>query len=243
MKSLKEFTGKRFKRLRALLRSFPSGQEKEQLHLIRLEIKKIKALLRLIHFNNKDFRDHKHYIPFRTIFRETGTIRDTGLRKELLEQYTQLHTSFYRSPDKAHGLFENNIPAHINMVDKQKKIILKQIIKIKSRTYTTYLRKKEKELVNILSEGVKQKELHRLRKLIKEIIYLTMVMKKKSKMDPFLIKSAELIGNWHDKRILIPWIRTHVPKEKETIKKLQAESNLDLRNLRGVVDEYLKNSK
>jgi len=240
MNTLVEFTQKRFKRLLSLLKSFPGAKEKEELHLIRLEIKKIKALLRLIHFNNKDFSDHKHFIPFRAIFRETGTIRDAGLRNELLDHYTQLHTAFFRSPHKSHAMFEKKIPAHIKMVKKNKKVILKQIKKIKSGTYASYLRKKEKELINLLAEGFNQKDLHALRKLIKEITYLTLVKKKKRKMDPFLIESAELIGNWHDKQILIPWIRTHAPKEKETINKLRIESKIDLHNLRESVDLYLK---
>jgi CHAD domain-containing protein len=239
MNALVEFTQKRFKRLQSLLKSFPAAKEKEELHLIRLEIKKIKALLRLIHFNNKDFHDHKHFIPFRTIFRETGTIRDAGLRNELLDHYTQLHTAFFRSPYKANAMFEKNIPAHIKIVEKNRKVILKQIKKIKSGIYTCYLRKKEKELRNLLAEGFNQKDLHALRKLIKEITYLTLVKKKKRKMDPFLIESAELIGIWHDKHILIPWIRTHAPKDKETINKLRIESNIDLQHLRKIVKVYL----
>lgn len=235
MKALEQFAEKRFTRLQTFLKSFPGGKEKEELHQIRLEIKRIKALLRLIHFNEKEFRDHKHFIPLRTIFRETGKIRDAGLRKELLDQYTQIHTPFFRSPDKALNQFMIALPAHIKAVRKQKRIVLKEIGKIKSRTYTLYLHKKNKELTDILSIGFSQKDLHGTRKLIKEIIYLTSVKTKKTKIDPILIKSAELIGNWHDKKILIPWIQTHAPKEKATIKKLQAESNRDMQALRKLV--------
>lgn len=235
MKALEQFTKKRFKRLETFLKSFPAGNEKEELHQIRLEIKRIKALLRLIHFNDKGFRDHKHFIPLRTIFRETGKIRDTGLRQELLDQYTQVHTPFFRSPDKAIKQFMDGLPEHIKAVRKQKKIVGKEIGKIKSRTYTLYLYKKKNELKDILSEGFSQKDLHGLRKLIKEVIYLTSVKKKKHEIDPILIRSSELIGNWHDKKILIPWIRAHAPKEKTTIKKLQTESNTDMQNLRKLI--------
>jgi hypothetical protein len=67
------------------------------------------------------------------------------------------------------------------------------------------------------------------------VIYLTSVKKKKNKIDQILIQSSDLIGNWHDKKILIPWIRTHEPKEKTTIKKLQTESNMDIQNLRKLI--------
>lgn len=235
MKALERFANKRFKRLNAFLKSFPDGKEKEELHQIRLEVKRIKALLRLIHFNNKEFRDHKHYIPLRTIFRESGKIRDADLRKELFDQYTQIHTPFFRSSDSALKQFINELPRHIKAVRKKKQIILKEVTKVKSHTYTLYLDKKNKELTDILSKRFSQKDLHGLRKLIKEILYLTSVKTRKTKIDPVLIKSAELIGNWHDKKILIPWIRAHAPKEKETIKKLQAESNRDIQELRRLV--------
>ncbi len=237
MKALKQFTKRRFSRLLALLTDFPAGKEKEELHQMRLEIKKIKAVLRLIHFNNTHFRDHKHYLPFRAIFRQVGKIRDAGLRNELLERYTTIHSPFFRSPDKQNKQLVKEIHGHINVVRKQKKGILTEISKIKSHTYTIYLHKKNKELNNLLSNGVKQKDLHVLRKLIKEVIYLAAITVKKSKIDPFLIKSDNLIGNWHDKKVLLPWIRSNIPKEKETITLLQRECNEDMQQLRKTIQD------
>jgi len=240
MKALKHFTNKRFKRLHDLLNAIADGNEKEALHQIRLEIKKIKAILRLIHFNDKQFRDHKHYRSLRTIFREAGSIRDASLRQELLNQYTQIHTPFFRSSDKPAQIFLGNIPAHIKKLRHEKKRMIKEVSTIKTRTYSLYLHKKNEELTYLLSEGISQKELHGLRKLIKEINYLTSVKTKKSKIDPFLIESASLIGHWHDKKIIIPWIRSHAPHEKDTIKKLQTESNSDIQQLRKMIKEKLK---
>lgn len=240
MKALKQYTEKRFKRLIGLLKSFPDGGEKEALHQIRLEIKKIKALLRLIHFNDKTFRDHKHYRPLRNIFREAGIIRDASLRQELLNQYTQIHTPFFQSPDKTFNQFSEKIPAFNKAARKEKKRVSTEVAKIKAHTYSFYLHKKHKELSLLLSEGITQKELHGLRKLIKEIIYLTTIKTKKSKLNPFLIESAALIGAWHDKKTIIPWIRIHAPKEKDTIKRLQTESNADMQQLKKMIKEKLK---
>ncbi len=238
MKALERFTKKRCKRLQALLKSFPSGTEKEDLHLIRLEIKKIKMLLGLIHFNDKGFREHKNFIPFRTIFRATGKLREATLRKELLDQYTHIHTPFFISPDRAVRRFIKDVPAHIKAVRQQKRVMLKEIEKIKSRTYTLYLHKKVSELNEVLSLGFAQKDLHGLRKSIKEIIYLTAVATKKNKIDPFLVQSADLIGNWHDKKMLIPWMRTHTPTEKDVMKGLQRECNTNVQNLRKLIAEH-----
>lgn len=237
MKALNHFTKRRFKRLKRLLSHFPVGSKKEELHRIRIEIKKIKSLLRLIHYHNKDFSDHKHYKPFRTLFREAGKIRDLGLRNELLEQYTKIHLPFYRSPDQRIRQFINSLPSRRKVIGKLKKTILKNISKINSDTYNRYLRKKRIELNKNLAEGITQKDLHKLRKLIKEITYLTAVTVSKNKIDSFLIDSTELIGNWHDKQVLLPWIRKHAPEEKETIRILKTQSNQDVQQLRKLVDE------
>jgi hypothetical protein len=77
-----------------------------------------------------------------------------------------------------------------------------------------------------------------LRKLIKEVIYLTLMSKKKREIDPFLIKSSGLIGNWHDKKNLILWIRSHASKEKATIRTLQTETNRDVQTLRKLVRKH-----
>jgi CHAD domain-containing protein len=237
MKALNQFAEKRFKRLNAVLKCFPVGQAKESLHQVRLEIKKIKALLQFIHFNNPDFKDHKHYIPLRAIFRASGKIRESGLRKELLEQYTQIHTPFYRSPGKEIRQFIKEIPGYIKVIKKQRKITLKEVAKIKSRTYRLYLQVKNEALIEHLSVRIGQKDLHGLRKLMKEIIYLTAIKTKKNKIDPFLVQSAELIGNWHDKKMIIPWLRTSSNKEKGTIKELQAAANADMQQLRKLISK------
>ena len=238
MKALERFTKKRFKCLQAFLKSFSNKNEGEELHQIRLEIKKIKALLRLIHFIRKKFKDHKYFTKFRTIFRQTGNIRDTDLRKKLLHQYTQIQAPAFSSNDHALKLFRNHLPKHLKAVSKLEKIVGKEIKKVKSHTYSLYLFKKNQELSDILSEGLSQKDLHGLRKLIKEAIYLTSMSKKKREIDPFLIKSSGLIGNWHDKKNLILWIRSHASKEKATIRTLQTESNRDIQTLRKLVRKY-----
>lgn len=237
MKELKPFAKKKFNRLLRLLNHFPAGQEKEELHQIRPEIKKIKALLRLVHFNDTDFGNHKYYIPFRTIFREAGKIRDDGLRQELLDQYTAIHSPILQSSDQVIAEFTSQINRPIKVVRKKKKILLKKIALIKSHTFNLYLIKKNEELNDFLSDRFKQSDLHLLRKLIKEIIYLTSVKKKKSKIDPFLTESDKLIGSWHDKQVLIPWIRANIPKEKETINQLKSESNSDLQKLKKIIQD------
>jgi len=121
------------------------------------------------------------------------------------------------------------------MVSHQQKRILKEISKIKAATYNQYLKKKNKELKKRLKDDFKKNTLHNIRKLVKEITYLTLVKVRKSKIDTFLTESDGLIGNWHDKQILIPWIRLHTPEETITIERLKNESEKDIERLRGLI--------
>jgi CHAD domain-containing protein len=84
MKRLTTYTTKRFKNLTLQLKSYAHIQDPEVLHEIRVEVKKIKVVLNLIGFSVKKFNAHKHFIPFRTIFRQAGKIREPEVLYKLL---------------------------------------------------------------------------------------------------------------------------------------------------------------
>ena len=242
MKALEKYTRKRFKNLDKLLAVFPQKNEKESFHKIRLEIKKIKAILGLIRFHDKQFRAHKHYIPFRTLFRVTGKLREAGLQQELMEQYTRIHTPFYRSPSSDIGKFKKAIPKLIKPIRKHEKIILKQITGIKRWLYYTYVQRRKGALLKKLMAGYVPADLHRIRKQIKEVIYLTSIEKPLS-TEPLLISMAEAIGNWHDKILLIDFLKAEATSNSKTIHDLRTETHHDLKEIKKLTKDYIAKNR
>jgi CHAD domain-containing protein len=238
MKSLNKYANRRLTRLEKLLRSFSKQNEFKSFHDIRLEIKKIKMLLSLIQFNNKNFKSHKYYIPFRTIFRLAGKLREAGLHADLLARYTRIHTPFYRSPGREFGKFKKSIPDFLKLIKKNKREIINEVSQVKFWIYQTYLQRKKAALNKRINKGYTEEELHKIRKQIKELIYL-MNISKQEISEPSLIEIAEKIGNWHDKKSLLPLLDTKSADDLKTIQILKTEIKEDVKTIRPLLRHYI----
>jgi len=237
MKSLTRYTKKRLKRIDRLLNSFPESQDQEVLHLIRLEIKKVKALLRLIHYNDKSFKERTLFIPFRSIFRDCNIIREPQVLHSLIVKYTKDQALPIPYSSINVQQFIEHVPVYLKKVKKPTRLILLKIKRIKSSTYHRYLKKKKRELRNA-SRIISTRSLHSYRKLIKEIYYLLCVNSINKSIDPFFKKCDGLIGAWHDKSIVIQKIRKITPLQNDLIKKLQNEKRADLTSLKKLIKNY-----
>jgi CHAD domain-containing protein len=233
------YTKRRLKNLKRLLRSYPSLESLEILHQIRIEIKKIKAVLRLIHYNKKSFRGHKAYLPFRTLFRACGEIREPFVIQSLIDKFKGINTLIVVDQNLTSN-FNNHLSTYIRTIKRAETKILPKTEKIKSSTYKDFLKKNKMELENLLYPTFLQRDLHKIRKLIKEIYYLTSIRSKRKDINSFFAASTELIGNWHDKRIVIQRLRKSVPPETELIQKLKTESRSDIRALKKLVQNFYK---
>lgn len=227
-------------RIKVLLYSFSESCDLEILHRVRLEIKKIKTLLRLIHYNNRSFKEHSAFIPFRIIFRACEKIREPQVLHTLVVKFTGVTELSALNSSGSIQQFVEEIPAHLKRVRKQEKILLKEIEEIKSKTYQRYLSKKSKELKIALSTSISVKKLHAIRKLIKEIYYLLSITNKNKSIDPFFKLSDSLIGAWHDKSIVIEKIKRAVPPQADLIKKLHQETRTDIANLKRLIKDFYK---
>jgi len=233
------YTKRRLKKLKRHLHSYPRLESPEVLHQIRIEIKKIKAVLRLLHYNQKSFREHKTYLPFRSLFRACGEIREPFVIQGLIDKYKGTTTRFNQEEVNSTLIFRSRIPTYLDKIKKSEAKILPQTEKIKSSTYKDFLRKKKIELENQLYPTFLQRDLHKTRKLIKEIYYLACIRSTRKKLNSFLVESSDIIGNWHDKRIVIQKLRKSVP-ETELIQKLKAESRSDISTLKKLVQKFYK---
>ncbi len=238
MKALTRYAKKRPKRIKALLNSFPESNDLEILHRVRLEIKKIKTLLRLIHYNNKSFKEHSAFIPFRTIFRACEKIREPKVLHTLVVKFTGVTDLPAPYSQSLIQQFTNKIPAHVRTVKRQEKKLLQEIEKVKFTTYKKYLRNKTKELKIALSTALSVQKLHAIRKLIKEIYYLLTITNKSKSIDPFFKLSDSLIGAWHDKSIVIEKMKRAVPPHTDLIKKLHQEKRADIANLKRLIKDF-----
>ncbi|HET7115980.1 MAG TPA: hypothetical protein VFI29_05795 [Hanamia sp.] len=68
--------------------AMPANKYKmEDYHRLRVEIKKLKTLLELVNYCNKDFQKKKYFKPFIKIFKQSGKIRKLQQEESILEMY------------------------------------------------------------------------------------------------------------------------------------------------------------
>ena len=87
MKRLEEYTQSEIKSLINHLRDYGRHGKPNALHKIRVDIKKIKAILAVLNGSLKRFKAHKNFIPLRSIFRKAGSIREPDVLAQMLKQY------------------------------------------------------------------------------------------------------------------------------------------------------------
>jgi hypothetical protein len=208
-------------------------------HQIRIEIKKIKAVLRLLHHNQKNFRSHKAYLPFRALFRACGEIREPFVIQGLIDKFKGFNTPIVVDLNLTSNI-KNHLLTYIRTIKRSETEILTKTGKIKSSTYKDFLKKNKIELKNLLYPTFLQRDLHKIRKLIKEIYYLSSIRSKRKNINSFYVTSADLIGNWHDKKTVIQKLRKSVPLETELIQTLKTENRSDISALKKLVQNFYK---
>lgn len=202
-------------------------------HDLRVSIKRMRALFALMELINADFNAKKRLKHYKKIFKPVGKIRELKVNLKTLEAYDlspELMTYFL---DYSNGLSNKHTE---NLKDKLEKFnhlsirknrklvknlcqtLEKKVIKHKSIAFI----QNRIETINGLASSTEISSIHDIRKKLKEIsavVYLLNKIKLSGFDDELLnqLKSTEdLIGDWHDKEILLEFIQDFLTKANTT---------------------------
>ena len=219
MKELKTYATKRFKGLTDSLDSYHHVEDPEVLHLIRLESKKFKSIINLLQYGVKSFKGHKHYIPFRTIFRRAGEIRQPEVIYKLLLQYQIGGVADSQIPktdqvERLTLIFRDDVPKFKALVRTQRKRLKKYLEALSKKKARNYVTKRRLELKALLFPDFQSASLHKTRKIIKEVIFLKWIDKKSI---TFFKKIEKVIGKWHDKQVVLEILNSDTYKSQASV--------------------------
>lgn len=234
MASLKKIAQQHFSSLNKHLENYAEKRESENLHKIRVDIKKIKAILNFVNDRVNGFKAHKNYLPFRKIFRRAGEIREPQVLSGLLLTYNIPGVHDQTIEESSENLIEafcEDIPSFIDSVNKQWLKLKPFFQRLKRKDVEKYLRKIKKDIKSKLYPKPDMKLIHRVRKWIKTFIYLSGAdHQSKKKLKEFYLKEVEAIGQLHDRQVLLNLItKQNGSADKTQIKKIKKECS-DLRN-------------
>ncbi|HEY5462444.1 MAG TPA: CHAD domain-containing protein [Hanamia sp.] len=207
----------------------------EDYHQLRVEIKKVNALMVLISYCHKDFKKKKYFKPFKSIFKQSGKIRDLQLEESVLEKYSatsiegfllRVKNEIKKEEKNFHLLIQNNFKRKINKSYKKIVTYLKEMQPNKVENFIKKETRKLKEL--ILITPLKGHDLHELRKALKIDLYNKKSLNLQDK-NGWEEKNdfQELLGNWHDSKMLSNLIEKSIVRKKTDLEELKQLLQID----------------
>lgn len=212
MKRLVKYTWTRLGRITAGLEKYHEFQQMESLHRIRVELKKLRAVIKVVGASNRDVDAHKVFLPFRKIFKKSGQIRQASVLTELMLRYgiEPVPTASPAALKNAQDQFRTAVPFHLQTVRRLEKQLTRLVRDISRKDVRRYVQKREKLIRKILIPEMQVAKLHLARKHMKQVFYLTGVSPVIVPEDRMAYSRMEkIIGAIHDKELLITHLQKH----------------------------------
>jgi CHAD domain-containing protein len=204
-------------KMTAHLLAFYDAQQPEDIHQMRVAIKKIRAVSVLLQGEKRMKKIKKSRSKLRDIFQHAGRLRSVHVHLALMEQHQLNHEEHLKALKTE---LANETAAFYQLHDNY----LKTLKKLKSEFSKGAEDLKVKDIEKIYVGQLKDLDsfftndspdtdhLHEKRKLIKQLLYVHQCLPEKMKKSiglhvDYLDEMQELIGNWHDNLLIIEILR------------------------------------
>ena len=222
----------------------------EDLHKLRVEIKKLRAWYRFLEDSPVvDFKKKKHFQLLAKIFKPGGFLRETQMNQSIIRRYRsyelpgyndylqRLNSKQSKKFRKSLGRFDHETFNQNNSL-LHAKLVLLDLTTVKNNAYAFINR--ELEVIRELRQKIENdKDLHQVRTHTKAMGYIAKFINELCPSDQVgsLLASAKkaekLIGNWHDRVVLANSLRRFLkknPKSPEHQKITKLTKQIDNRN-------------
>ena len=232
MKKLEKYLEKQLKSVDYLLRKPANTYRTITFHRLRVRIKKLHSLLSFLNYCFDDFKMKKIFKPLDQVFHQAGKVRELRIEEVELEKYFSnslagYKTSLKKDQRKAQEVFfsilDETDPA---LLKKTKEYLKPYIKKIKRQSIKNYIKKNRNEIKEIVKQGLSQnKKIHVLRKQLKNLQYIQKGagVNNKNELIPKSDILSDLLGKWHDYRIIIKHLENFNSKKIKTAEKRALE--------------------
>jgi CHAD domain-containing protein len=194
---------------------------KEDYHKLRVEIKKLNALLISLEFCLKSFKKNKYFKPLKNLFKQAGKIRNYQLEESTLKRNDAEHIAQYLShleqtieqeKIKFASLYDK---MNVEKIKKRLKKIEPFIKKISIKDLHQFVESERNKIRHFFRrEPLLAANLHSMRKLLKIDFYTRKITDRPiaenlvEEENSFL----ELLGKWHDCRTINDLLEKNILK-------------------------------
>jgi CHAD domain-containing protein len=223
-----EYIDKRCKSMILHINAFCVKKSPEELHKLRVEIKKLRAFISFAEkLTNEKFS--KHIKPVIKIFKQAGEMRTANLNLKMIRKY-RIHNAGFKKEQQA--VFKTASEEFCASSEKNKTSICECCEAIRGKCHDIdnkeiidFYKKRIRSLSAFFSKKTGEGKLHDHRKKIKILLYtesfLQRSVREKLKLNrSYLDALQNAIGEWHDTTLLIGLFQNMNFAGKETIKQL-----------------------
>lgn len=180
--------------------------KEKDFHALRVDIKRIRAVLELIQSTNPKFRFKACFKPFSFFFKPAGEVRELQLMHSMINEADKGKklTYFLYALDARIKNAENTFAQRITK--KRIKRLRKTIAlirpfarKITAKKVHSYIAEKKEHVHALLQQPILiEADVHDLRKEIKKVFYLQKIFHASDHRFTIADDFQELLGRWHD---------------------------------------------
>lgn len=211
-----EYFSKRLKAVKSHIIKFSENKNPEELHGLRVEVKKLRALVLLIERCTTLQFLSLSLKPLKKIYKLAGSMREADINVKLLDSYRISSDVFKANQMEMVNIlsseFSSRIGSHLRTVDEILNMLIVNTFDIKTDSIQSEIHNQVEILNRVFLKDDFLNELHECRKRLKNIMYLLAILTKRLKdklmLNRVYIDNLQgLIGKWHDvfrtKQILI----------------------------------------
>jgi CHAD domain-containing protein len=245
--SQKQYLKKRTKKLLRSYHLFNEFEHPEDLHKMRLEMKKISSFVLFLNLINKNSKLKKQLKSIRPVFKKAGLVRVAQLNLNLAEKFELADIEIIEMQsavlDNHLMEFRMNYYDNTEKLSRSLKKIHREISRIKGKDIKSFYKNQVNVLAELLNSDEMEEKLHECRKRIKNLIYTYRFMPSKLKDKvylnvEYLDELQEQIGDWHDIDETILLFEKNDTKFATDIALLRIHSEIKLEEILRIVKHF-----
>ncbi len=203
------------------------------MHKLRIEIKKINALVFFLRGCSKNENTSINFKPVNKLFKRAGHIRNSYVYAKLLDRYhladSGLKTERRKIIVNRSRTFCSKYRKDIIGVKNTRTLLIRRIHGIANKEILRVYKNQLKKLHSLLTHEHSSRQLHKCRSKIKKLVYMYQVIHKplanKLRLNiHYLDQLQNTIGKWHDTITAVELLRRQKNFDKTVVDKLRKRS-------------------
>lgn len=212
------------------LEAFSATGDQEALHRLRVQIKKVRAMLVFFELTTGKHKLLIRFKPVKKIFKYAGSIRNAHVNLQLSGKYNLKNEVFETGQrqiiDEGATIFKHNRKKFVKKIKFTFKKIKKRVSRISDHSIAGYYQIQLEKIASGLSISDFTEGMHKNRKLIKNLVYNHKLAEKALNNSltfnkTYLDKLQESIGKWHDNVVAVKLFSSAGVDDKPVVNKIK----------------------